>query len=124
MIPLILSALLLLNRVDLNYSDDLFNYTRGRFVVDEAFELSQRHVHFNVKELAKCAAEAIGANRCVRIEKYPDGMYNKAMLLTMDDGTQVVAKVPNPNAGLPHLTTASEVATMDFVRCIPLSEPI
>ena len=41
-------------------------------------------------------------------------MYNKALLLTMDDGTQAVAKVPNPNAGRPHFTTASEVATMDF----------
>jgi hypothetical protein len=37
------------------------------------------------------------------------------MLLTMNDGSRVVAKVPNPNAGLPHLTTASEVATMAFV---------
>ncbi|EPE31723.1 Protein kinase-like (PK-like) [Glarea lozoyensis ATCC 20868] len=41
-------------------------------------------------------------------------MYNKAFLLTMENGTQVVAKVPNPNAGLAHFTTASEVATMDF----------
>lgn len=36
--------------------------------------------------------------------------------MTMDDGREVVAKVPNPNAGIPHFTTASEVATMDFVR--------
>lgn len=35
----------------------------------------------------------------------------------MDDGTEVVAKLPNPNAGAPHFTTASEVATMEFV-CI------
>ena len=75
----------------------------------------QRHIKFNVNELARVAAEAVGAKICVGIEKYPDGMYNKAMLLTMDNGTQVVAKVPNPNAGKPHFTTASEVATMDFV---------
>ena len=37
------------------------------------------------------------------------------MLLTINDSSQVVAKVPNLNAGLPHFTTASEVATMDFV---------
>ena len=42
-------------------------------------------------------------------------MYNKAMLLTMEDGAQVIAKIPNPNAGTPHFTTASEVATMEFV---------
>ena len=77
--------------------------------------MSQGHIEFNVNELARVAAKAVGAEMCVSIGKYPDGMYNKAMLLTMDSGTQVVAKVPNPNAGKPHFTTASEVATMDFV---------
>jgi len=76
--------------------------------------MSQRHVRFKVNELARCAAEAVGARSCVKIEKYPDGMYSKSMLLTMDNGAEVVAKVPNPNAGLPHFTIASEVATMDF----------
>ena len=33
----------------------------------------------------------------------------------MDDGQEVIAKVPNPNSGTPYFTTASEVATMDFV---------
>jgi hypothetical protein len=78
----------------------------------------QRHVYFDVNELARCAAEAVGAKVCVKVTKYPDGMYNKSMLLTMDDESRVVARVPNPNAGLPHLTTASEVATMDFVSLI------
>ncbi|KAH6678552.1 hypothetical protein B0J14DRAFT_625117 [Halenospora varia] len=85
--------------------------------------MSQRHVSFNVNELARIAAEAIGSSICVSVEKYPDGMYNKAMLLTMEDGTQVVAKVPNPNAGKPHFTTASEVATMDFARNV-LGTPV
>lgn len=33
---------------------------------------------------------------------------------SMEDGQEVVAKVPNPNAGIPHFTAASEVATMNF----------
>ena len=81
--------------------------------------MSQRRVRFNVNELARCAAETVGANTCVDIEKFPDGMYNKSMLLSMDNGAQVVAKIPNPNAGLAHFTTASEVATMDFVFLTP-----
>jgi len=105
----------LLTSVDLKHSDDLFTYTRGRFICNETYEMWQRRVHFNVNELGRCAAEAVGSASCVKIEKYPDGTYSKAMLLTMDDGAQVVAKIPNPNAGLPHFTTASEVATMDFV---------
>lgn len=47
--------------------------------------------------------------------KYREGQYNKAFLLTFNDGTDVVAKLPNPNAGPNVLTTASEVATMDYV---------
>ncbi|TVY54027.1 Altered inheritance of mitochondria protein 9, mitochondrial [Lachnellula cervina] len=104
----------LLIQSDLKYSEDIFNFTRGRFVCDEAYEMSQRHVRFNVNELARLAAQAVGAKSCISISKYPDGMYNKAMLLTMNNDTQVVAKVPNPNAGKVHFTTASEVATMDF----------
>ncbi|MDI1490441.1 MAG: hypothetical protein OHK93_001644 [Ramalina farinacea] len=73
--------------------------------------MSQRYVRFNVHELARVAAEAVGSKAC---EKYPDGMYNKAFLMTMDDGTEIVAKIPNPNAGRSHFATASEVATMEF----------
>jgi hypothetical protein len=104
----------------LHHNDDLFLFTRGRFVCNEAYEMSQRHIRFNVNELARLAAEAVGSKSCVAIEKYPDGMFNKALLLTMEDGTQVVAKIPNPNAGLPHFTIASEVATMEFV-CITVA---
>ncbi|KAK0112105.1 hypothetical protein ONS96_001364 [Cadophora gregata f. sp. sojae] len=108
---------------DLENSDDIFNYTRGRFVCDEEYEMAQRQVRFDVNELARIATEAVGAKSCVSVEKYPEGVYNKAMLLTMDDGSRVVAKVPNPNAGRPHFTTASEVATMDFVRNV-LGTPV
>ena len=102
-------------RQDDCHNEDYFRFTRGRFVADEQYEMSQRYVRFDLDELARLAAEAVGSKFCISIEKYPDGMYNKALLLTMDDGTQAVAKIPNPNAGRPHLTTASEVATMEFV---------
>ncbi|EZG08123.1 hypothetical protein H106_02609 [Trichophyton rubrum CBS 735.88] len=69
-----------------------------------------------MNELARIAAQSIGAKFCIDIQKCPDGMYNKCYVLTMDDGKEVIAKVPNPNAGRPHFTTASEVATMDFAR--------
>jgi hypothetical protein len=114
----------LLTVIELKRGDDLFNYTRGRFVYNEAQEMAQRHIRFNVNELARRAAEDIGTRSYTSIEKYPDGMYNKCMLLTMNNGAQVVAKFANPNAGLPHFTTASEVATMDFVcTSTELSQP-
>ncbi|RAK96065.1 phosphotransferase enzyme family protein [Aspergillus ibericus CBS 121593] len=106
-------------------NDDSYDYTRGRFLSNEPHEMKIRRVKLNLNELAKSAAESIGFtySQCVRIEKFPDGMFNKAFLFTMQDGTQVVGKVPNPNAGRPHYTTASEVATMDFVRN-ELSTPV
>lgn len=47
--------------------------------------------------------------------KLLEGQHNKAFLMTMNNGDEVVARVPNPNAGPPFYTTASEVASRDFV---------
>ena len=101
-------------RTDWNQRADFFHFTRGRFVSREAEQMAQRHVNFDTNQLCKIAGDAVG-KQCINVEKFADGMYNKAFLLTMDDKEQVVAKVPNPNAGLPHFTTASEVATIDLV---------
>lgn len=50
--------------------------------------------------------------------KFQEGEYNKVFLLVMDNGHEAIAKLPNPNAGPSHYTTASEVATMNFVQCL------
>lgn len=83
--------------------------------------MSIRYIRFNMNELVKCATESVGLTfaQCIRVEKFPDGMFNKTFLFTMHDGTQVVGKVTNPNAGRAHYTIASEVATMDFVNRSP-----
>jgi hypothetical protein len=101
---------------DWNTHDEFFHFTRGRFVIDEVENLRKRTIKFDMNKFACIAAKTIGALQCVSIMKYPDGMFNKAFLMTMDDGRQAVPKVPNPNEGIPHFTTASEVATVDFVR--------
>ncbi len=108
---------------DWNQRDEFFHYTRARVVGEQnrARELGSRRVRFDMNALAQVAARSVGARSVVDVEKFPDGMYSKAFLMTTDDGRQVVAKVPNPNAGRPHYTTASEVATMDFVRPRPRS---
>lgn len=51
----------------------------------------------------------------VKVLKFVEGLRNKGFLLTMDNGMEVFAKLPNPNAGPAHYTTASEVATREFV---------
>ncbi|KAG6063444.1 hypothetical protein E4U32_001239 [Claviceps aff. humidiphila group G2b] len=92
---------------------ELFSFTSGRFVENEEHELAQRYREFDFNELARRAARAVQADRCLSIEKFPDGLI---LLLTMDNGKEVMAKIPNLNFPRPHLTIASEVATMKFAR--------
>ncbi|EAS29975.3 uncharacterized protein CIMG_13175 [Coccidioides immitis RS] len=76
--------------------------------------MSRRHVQFNVNELAQVAARPVGANCWTNIKRCADGMFNKAYIFTLDDGRQVVGKVPNSNTRVPHSTATREVATIDF----------
>ena len=78
--------------------------------------MAERYVRFNVPELMRIAAIAVGRDRCIDIMKVTEGGFNKIFLLTMDDGYEVIARIPTPIAGPAHYTTASEVATMDFLR--------
>lgn len=49
------------------------------------------------------------------MNKIGEGNYNKVFRFRMDDGAVAMARIPHPNAGPPRYTTASEVATMEFV---------
>jgi hypothetical protein len=69
-----------------------------------------------VFNLQKIAADSVGRQRCVSIEKLAEGGFNRVFLLTMDDGLEVVAKIPYRNTVPSRYLTASEVATMDFLR--------
>ncbi len=50
-----------------------------------------------------------------QILKCQEGLYNKAFILSMENGSEVVAKLPCAATGSKHYTTASEVATREFV---------
>lgn len=100
---------------DWNTRAEFFEYARARFVSNEKHEMEQRRVKFNINRLASIAALASNANHCMQISKCADGLYNKAFLMTMDTGVEVIAKIPNPNAGNARLVVASEAATMEFV---------
>jgi hypothetical protein len=53
-----------------------------------------------------------------RVLKYRKGLYNKAYLLTIDNGLEVFAKLLNLIVGPAYYTTALEVATREFVCSI------
>lgn len=103
---------------DWNENHDFFQYTAGRFLFAEADQIARRCVKFDMNELANISARSVDSKSCVAVHKLPEGQYSKAFLMIMDDGKRAIAKVPNPNAGQPHYTTASEVATMDFVSML------
>ena len=76
--------------------------------------MAKRHVKFNLpalKHIAGCALRS----PCVEVVKLLEGLYNKVLSLRMENGKEVLARIPNPNAGQPHYVVASEVATLDFV---------
>lgn len=99
-------------------TNSLFCYTSGRWLWNEREQLEARHRPFDVPSLQRAACQAVGAEKCISFEKIGEGNYNKAYRLEMEDGQKVIAKVPHPNAGPRVLTTASEVATMEFARTI------
>ncbi|KAF1918998.1 kinase-like domain-containing protein [Ampelomyces quisqualis] len=96
----------------------LFSYTSGRWLWNEREQLEARCRRFDVASLQQAACQAVGAKKCVSLQKIGEGNYNKAYRLEMEDGQKVIAKIPHPNAGPQALTTASEVATMEFARTI------
>jgi hypothetical protein len=103
-------------------------------------QLSGRYLKFDLRQLLKVAVAAVsneGARYCVSLHdlfyllyssltrtlgtivlKCREALNNKAYLLTMDNGLEVFSKLPNPIAGPAYYTTASEVATREFVRPI------
>lgn len=64
------------------------------------------------------AGKAIGRDWCSHVKKIAEGGFNKVFLLTADDGHEVIARIPTPIAGPPLYTTASEVATIDFLQTV------
>ncbi|KAL5320589.1 hypothetical protein ACEPPN_011399 [Leptodophora sp. 'Broadleaf-Isolate-01'] len=87
---------------------------------NERENLAIRYRKFNIPALVDAAVHAAGngAKSCVKLLKCTEGQYNKAFLMSMDRGVEVLAKVPNPNAGPAFYTTASEVATRHFLRTV------
>lgn len=104
-----------------------------------AKHLEERYCKFDARNLVAVAAGTIGQagiectfENCLayciflpisagtKLRKCVEGQYNKAYALTMSNGDELVARVPNPNAGPVFYTTASEVATRHFVISVPL----
>lgn len=88
---------------------------------------------FDVEKLQQIACAAVGARKCVHFSKLAEGTnshgihkscltlltgsYNKIFQLEFDNGSKAVARIPSAAlVGNVRLSTASEVATMSYVR--------
>ncbi|KAJ0424710.1 kinase-like domain-containing protein [Aspergillus carlsbadensis] len=96
--------------------EGLFKYTSGRFLVNEDDQFARRYRPFNLDALCDVAATAGGnTSRIAAIEKF-EGGFSKALLMTKEDGSELIAKIPFGIAGPACLTTASEVGTLEYIR--------
>lgn len=97
-------------------NDDFFRYTSGRWLCDEERQLALRYQWFDVDALKQVVLDCTGADAVLDIQKLAEGRSNKVFLVQLKNSPSVIARIPTPLSGPPHLVTASEVATMDFVR--------
>lgn len=103
-------------------TEGLFSYTSGRWLWDEESQFLQRRTEFNIDALKRVAARCLRADHCVSISKIAQGGFNRVFRLVMDNQRTLIAKFPYPFARSGAKTTASEVATMEFVRHTHLTQ--
>jgi aminoglycoside phosphotransferase (APT) family kinase protein len=75
--------------------------------------------------LKRVAAEAIGqkADDVDSLRKFAEGGFNRTFEITINDGTQLIARVPYVSTVPRTLAIASEVATHGLVRSYGISVP-
>lgn len=94
--------------------DELFAYTNGRFLVNEAHACNRRFVRFDVDQLCSVAASVGGPLSPIQAIEKLEGGFSKALLMRKEDGREIIVKIPFPIAGPPKCTTASEVAVLYY----------
>ncbi|KFY81622.1 hypothetical protein V500_11237 [Pseudogymnoascus sp. VKM F-4518 (FW-2643)] len=95
--------------------EELFAYTNGHFLIDEQRQLELRYVKFDVDALCDVSAAAGPEPSPVTAIEKMEGGFAKAFLIKRKNGTEVIAK-PCRNVGPPKLTTASEVAVLQYIK--------
>ncbi|PYI03534.1 hypothetical protein BO78DRAFT_432018 [Aspergillus sclerotiicarbonarius CBS 121057] len=106
-------------------SPELFEYTSGRWIYNDALRHRERKRIFNISELKRLAARAVRQKEedVVGFEKLAEGGFNRSFLVTMRGSFRFVARVPYPITQPKPLVIASEVATMDFLRSHDIPVP-
>jgi hypothetical protein len=92
------------------------NYTRGRWLIDDALQQEARYLSFNYVELCTVVlSNSPGAKSITAVES-KDGDNVRVLNFSLDNGRKVVAKLPTSVAGPRRLTTNSEAANMEYSK--------
>jgi hypothetical protein len=98
--------------------EELFKYTNGRFLAREKELCDQRYLKFDLDQLCAVAASVGSSKSPVRVIEKMEGGFSKALLMSKEDGTEVVAKLPFSIAGPPKYLTASEATVLQYCTSI------
>ncbi|KAI4519160.1 hypothetical protein K525DRAFT_271994 [Schizophyllum commune Loenen D] len=95
---------------------ELFSMTKYRWLYNNEKQLAARYVPFDVEALLDIATQSANAKQCISLEKIYDGTLNRVLDMKFDNGVEYIVKIPFPITGPKHFCTASEVATLDYLR--------
>ncbi|KAF2500404.1 kinase-like protein [Lophium mytilinum] len=98
--------------------ESMYAYTSGRWIYNEPLRMKERYLKFNIPALKSVMASSIGqsASNVTSFIKLAEGGFNRVFEATLSDGHRVLARLPYPSTVPNHYGTASEVATMEFLR--------
>ncbi|KAF8337850.1 protein kinase subdomain-containing protein PKL CAK Fmp29 [Amanita rubescens] len=104
---------------------DLFDYTSGRWIINDVLRHAERRRVFNVDGLRRLAAQSVdrSPDDIVDLKKLAEGGFNRTFLITMSGGFKMVARIPYPATIPKYFAVASEVATMALLRSSGLPIP-
>lgn len=97
-------------------NEEFFSSTSSRWLRHPERNRALRYQKFNVDALKNTVASSTGTDSVVDFHKLAEGRSNRIFQVRLSSGHNVIARIPTPLAGTPHLVTASEVATMRFLR--------
>ncbi|RPD54300.1 protein kinase subdomain-containing protein PKL/CAK/Fmp29 [Lentinus tigrinus ALCF2SS1-7] len=105
--------------------NDLFEYTSGRWLVNDNLRHAERRRVFNVDALRRLAAESVNRSPddIESLRKLAEGGFNRVFLITMRDGFRMVARIPYPSTVPKYFAVASEAATLAFLHSFGVPTP-
>ncbi|KAL4244381.1 Mitochondrial inheritance protein 9 [Abortiporus biennis] len=87
-----------------------------RWMYNEIEQYNARQISFDPDAVQRIAGSIVGGD-CTQFERFTDGAYNRIYILGFDNRKELILRIPwSPVAGPSYFMTASEVATMEFMR--------